>query len=391
MSYLDQNLNKGKEMENLQIIIIGLGGIGNVVADNIYPLVRNTMNDYKLLSMTFVDKDDYSESNIPRQKAAASLLGMNKAVAWEKIYSRSKSNNVGAIFMSVQEWVTVDTVDSIFRPLLSSGQPTVAISCVDNHAARLVLSRYAQEITKGCDNFVVIQAGCNRDMATTDLFGVWHGIQVGVPIEEGHPEVLEPDEADRGALSCEELANLASGDQTYVDNFMAGTMALNLLFTLLTKNGAKVLSRFIGETMICSAHYYSIERKEIKAPVEVGEQEEKKEDKGAVYADIKSIFPEFPDGIGKKIIDVSAGNTEHMKHIINFINSMKNISTVEQAVVDPKNRNTITEFINTFGDKGTGENVGFNNNELFAIIAIGKNLTGSDQTTLTRYLNMCNK
>lgn len=199
-------------MENLNIVIIGLGGIGNVVADNIYPLVRNTMNDYKLTSMTFVDRDDYSQSNIPRQKAAASLLGMNKAVAWEMIYSRSKANAVNAVFRSIQEWVTVDTVDSIFRPLLQGGEPTVVISCVDNHAARLILSRYVQEMIKTYESFVVIQAGCNRDMATADLHGRWHGIEVGVPIEQGHPEVLEPDEADRGALSCEELANLASGD-----------------------------------------------------------------------------------------------------------------------------------------------------------------------------------
>ena len=93
----------------------------------------------------------------------------------------------------------------------------------------------------------------------------------------------------------------------------------------------------------------------------------------------------------KKIIEVSADNPEHLKHIINFLHSMKNISTVEHAVVDPTNRNIITEFINNFGDKGSSENVGFNNNELFAMIAIGKNLTGSDQTTLTRYLKMCNK
>lgn len=380
-------------MENLNIVIIGLGGIGNVVADNIYPLVRNTMNDYKLTSMTFVDRDDYSQSNIPRQKAAASLLGMNKAVAWEMIYSRSKANAVNATFKSIQEWVTVDTVDSIFRSLLQTGEPTVAISCVDNHAARLILSRYTQEMIKAYESFVVIQAGCNRDMATADLHGRWHGIEVGVPIEQGHPEVLEPDEADRGALSCEELANLASGDQTYVDNFMAGTMALNLLWTLLTKNGAKVLSRFIGETMICSAHYYSIERKEIQAPIEVGsDSEEKKEDNGVFKAEtIRSMFPELPDGLEMKMLDVADNNKEQLSRIINFIQNMKNISTAESIVTEPTNRNILTEFVATFGDKGTADKVHFNNNELFALTTLGKSLTGSDQTTILRYLNMINK
>jgi hypothetical protein len=174
---------------------------------------------------------------------------------------------------------------------------------------------------------------------------------------------------------------------------MAGTMALNLLWTLLTKNGAKVLSRFIGETMICSAHYYSIERKEIQAPIEVSSNsgEQKEENKGLNAETIRSMFPELPDGLEMKILDVADNNEEHLKHIINFIQNMKNIPTAERIVTDPTNRNILTEFITAFGDKGTGNKVGFNTNELFALTVLGKDITGGDQTTIIRYLNMCNK
>ena len=174
---------------------------------------------------------------------------------------------------------------------------------------------------------------------------------------------------------------------------MAGTMALNLLWTLLTKNGAKVLSRFIGETMICSAHYYSIERKEIQTPIEVGsDSEEKKEDNGVFNAEtIRSMFPELPDGLEMKMLDVADNNKEQLSHIINFIQNMKNISTAESIVTDPTNRNILTEFVATFGDKGTTDKTHFNNNELFAMTTLGKSLTGGDQTTILRYLNMINK
>lgn len=250
-------------MKEINIIIVGLGGIGNIVADALYPFLRGTVRDARLRRLVFIDKDVYEVSNVPRQKAAASMLGMNKAAAWEHIYSRSKYNNVQATFSSIREWITPATVSTCFDETVDNG-PTIIMSCVDNHPARLLMSRYLQQRVETHNDLVLIQGGCSRNRATTDIFGKWNGTMVGTPIEVNHPEVLEAKNGDRNGISCEELANSSSGDQTYVENFMAGTMMMNLMFTLLTSPAA--LTSFIEEFYDIETHYYLCDKRRPAPP-----------------------------------------------------------------------------------------------------------------------------
>ena len=247
-------------MPEFSLAIVGLGGIGGIVADNLYPFLRAEVEGWSLRNLIFIDNDTYSRSNIPRQKAASAMLGVNKAHAWKGIYDASQSNAMGTTFTSIGEWITNDSIGQIFY----DNAPTnlVIMSCVDNHPARLVMSRYVQSLLKENDQAqcVVIQAGCDRGRATADLYGRWGGLILGQPIEQGHPEVLEEREGDRDEISCEELANLPSGDQTFVDNWMAASMAINILFTMLSQHGPTALSKYIGEWMDNETHYHQIDR-----------------------------------------------------------------------------------------------------------------------------------
>lgn len=250
-------------MKEFNMIIVGLGGIGNVVADNFYPFLRGVVCDAKLKRIVFIDKDRYEQSNVPRQKAAASMLGLNKALAWERIYSRSRVNNVNAGISHKEEWITPTTVSSCFDDVVSTG-PTIIMSCVDNHPARLLMSKYVQTRIADHNDLVLIQGGCSRGRATTDLFGKWNGVTVGTPIEVNHPEVTETRNGDRSGISCEELANSSTGDQTYVENFMAGSMLINLMFTLLINPAALV--PFEEEVYDIGTHYYLVNKRRPAPP-----------------------------------------------------------------------------------------------------------------------------
>ena len=379
-------------MKNLNIAIVGLGGIGSIVADNLYPLIRSSMCDYTLRNMLFVDHDEYSVSNIPRQKAAAKFLGLNKAVAWESIYSRSTTNAVRANFHSSQEWITTDTINSIFGPYVDSGEPFIIMSCVDNHAARLIMSKYVQERCKDKHDFVLIQAGCDRDKATADLYGVWNGETVGTPIEQNHPEITEDDAGDRGRMSCEELANLPSGDQTFVDNFMAGTMEINLLFTLMAPNGEKCLKRFIGETMICSAHYYQIDKREMPRPVVSNNPEEATEEKkdDEDKPDPLQIVKSYGLANADKLTRVCASNTELFAKVWDaFVNTP---ATPDEIVLnEPSKRDILADFIREFGDHRNESDDKLSDDDVFILVTANKRLTPAARTALIRFLQAVNR
>ena len=248
---------------NLDICIVGLGGVGNIVANSLFAFIRGKIMGWTLRRLTFIDADAYSESNIPRQMAAGVMLGHNKAEAWKTIYERSRWNNNGTEFEAHPEWVTTNNVERIVQHSV----PTVVFACVDNFPARLVLSRWVQSIVASeyRTPVVVIQGGCTLNYANADCHGIWldsdnRFVEVGRPTEEGHPEVVEDTSGDRSAMSCEELALSPSGDQTYPDNFMAAAQMMFILFTLLGENGAEIMGKYVGEMAEITKHYYRIDK-----------------------------------------------------------------------------------------------------------------------------------
>lgn len=251
----------------LNIAIIGLGGVGNAVALNLFPFTRAEIMGWRLNKMLFVDADTYSSSNIPRQFMAGAMLGRNKADAWKTVYERSKWNLMEVRFMSRQEWITRDSVTRILADFDGSKESSVVFVCVDNHPARLVMSDWlkTQIAESGRKGVAIIQGGSQTEYATADIHGKWldsHGlyVEIGRPIEEGHPEIMDATEGDRSTISCEELAMSHTGDQSYPDNFMAASMMISLLFTLLTPTGGNILSKYVGEMMDLTLHYHQINK-----------------------------------------------------------------------------------------------------------------------------------
>lgn len=248
---------------NFDIYVVGLGGVGNLVANSLFAFTRGKIMGWSLRRLTFIDADAYSESNIPRQMAAGAMLGRNKAEAWKSIYSKSRWNRLDTLFDAKPEWLTANNVERLIQRSI----PTIVFACVDNFPARLVLSRWVQSIVASDYKtpVVVIQGGCTLNYANADCHGVWldadyRFVEVGRPTEEGHPEVVEDTSGDRSKMSCEELALSPSGDQTYPDNFMAAAQMMFILFTLLGENGANVMSKYVGEMAEITKHYYRIDK-----------------------------------------------------------------------------------------------------------------------------------
>ena len=303
---------------DFNMAIVGLGGVGGLIADSAFPYIRaRDKNGWGLHRLRFIDHDAYAEKNISRQKAAGSMLGWNKATAWRDIFAASRWNRMFTTFDSKQEWVTTDTVEKLLG-CFSEPFPTVVMACVDNHPARLVLSRWVQETlrdTKRC--VVVIQGGCRTNFATADLYGRWPteedpggAIEVGTPFETNHPELLTDTVGDRSHASCGDLANSPEGDQTYAENYMAASMMMNLLFTLLSERGPKTLSRHVGEVMEVTMHYHEITR---RTPPGIPEEETENETKDqkcdggenvdTAGAEDVSVHEETPDTVGEMVSD----------------------------------------------------------------------------------------
>jgi PRTRC genetic system ThiF family protein len=115
----------------IQIVLVGCGGTGSYLAENIARLIRVLKDAGLEASATFIDPDLVEDGNVPRSRFCEAEIGLPKALALAGRYNAAWNLDITAI---------VDPFDPAkfpthYRSLL------VVVGAVDNHAARISIAK----------------------------------------------------------------------------------------------------------------------------------------------------------------------------------------------------------------------------------------------------------
>lgn len=207
-------------------VVVGAGGIGT----HLLPmLIRSLMpcdSKYQLNKLVIVDGDIYERRNLSRQQFSQLAVGRNKAQVQVEKIKRILDGAVDTFGLDVRvkafpHYLTEENMAALLN-ILGSSENLIIFSGVDNHPCRLLLSEYTERNKEL--NTLLITGGNNRLDGSVHCQGKWFGNTFDVPVEERHPEIKTDKTDDRAALSCQELHNLAGGEQTIAANAMAAAI-----------------------------------------------------------------------------------------------------------------------------------------------------------------------
>lgn len=220
---------------NFTLKIIGLGGVGSIVADyvTLWLTAQAAQHPDVRMRIVLIDGDAFESNNT---RMFFSELGDKAEVKRKDLLNRIGDRMTNVTIAAVNEYVT----DQNIGQLIHEGD-TVML-CVDSHPARKLVSEYfEQHIHDG----VLISAGndgAGPDSTGTILRGTYGncqrftrnaGVNTSPSLTKYHPEISQPAPNDklRTEQSCTEL--VASGPQLLFANLWAASTALATLYMTL--------------------------------------------------------------------------------------------------------------------------------------------------------------
>lgn len=124
--------------EPLGVVIVGAGGTGGYLAEQVARLMRGMrMRDDGDgdIRLTLVDGDVVEEANLVRQNFEEDDLGTNKARALADVLGPLAGGDVTAVTSYI------GGVDDLYAAAPGNG-PVVVIGCVDNNATRVIIESF---------------------------------------------------------------------------------------------------------------------------------------------------------------------------------------------------------------------------------------------------------
>ena len=192
-------------------VVVGLGGVWSRLCPDLGDLSTYTEAAPKRLLL--IDGDDIEEKNMARQGFLRQDVKRKKAEIWE---GRMRKRYLDLSISSKGEYVTPKNVVD----LIPDG--SIILSCVDNNATRLLLSKRAQELK----NVLLISGGNELWDGNVQLYVRVDGEPKQKAIEEVHQELKDPKDKNPGEMSCEELMAQKGGEQILITN---GAVAQNMI------------------------------------------------------------------------------------------------------------------------------------------------------------------
>jgi PRTRC genetic system ThiF family protein len=122
--------------EELAIYVIGTGGTGSYMANNVASLARRLIDGGKRVRLTLVDPDRVEPKNLTRQNFAEQQLGRPKVEATAELISGRYRLEVTA----VPEPFTSKMISSTY------GQMVILVGCVDNFRARQAIAEALHDL-----------------------------------------------------------------------------------------------------------------------------------------------------------------------------------------------------------------------------------------------------
>lgn len=203
------------------LLVIGAGGTGTYFLKEFSRfLCGNSKVKNQIYSMHIFDGDIIEEKNLARQAFTTDDVGRNKASVMAEVLNEA----FGLTFVAHDAYVTKKTqLNSLFVKKCFWGGRTeivipLIISCVDNHACRLLL----EDIFNDEENCVLFDSG-NEFSSGEVVYSYKSDKKVYGPVRSSYfPDVKKGDLRNRTEFSCEELNNVAP--QHIFTNMLAGNL-----------------------------------------------------------------------------------------------------------------------------------------------------------------------
>ena len=224
-------------MKDINIKIVGLGGIGSWLIQFITRYARFTMLQNKKITITTIDGDAYDSLNRPRQN----FQNLGSKARIKKLEMEDEYNKYippgytleNFVFDYVDDYVCEDNIKS----LILDGD--VIFLGVDNHKSRSIVSKHC----KNLDNIILISGGNDITVGNIQIFQKKGGEEITSDLCAYHPEIENPRDKAPYELSCEEMQE--SAPQLIFTNIVVAVLMCCAYYNLLT--GTININNPIGE------------------------------------------------------------------------------------------------------------------------------------------------
>jgi molybdopterin/thiamine biosynthesis adenylyltransferase len=220
-------LLKPRLPENASVKLIGLGGVGSIVARYLFTFLASLGQDARFV---LIDGDSFDFGNVSRMIFGA--CGNKAAVIRDELSARLADSPLSV--ESIEEYVTPENVSQ----LIHNGN--IVLLTVDNHATRKLVDDRCASLDQCC----LISGGndgIGKDASGRVRRGTFGNVQIYVR-EDGvdltpslachHPEIAKPADVLPTDQSCHELA--MSVPQILFMNLTVAAAILNTLFLHLS-------------------------------------------------------------------------------------------------------------------------------------------------------------
>lgn len=193
-------------------IMIGAGGTGAALFPFLYRYLASYYQDRdETYTLSIIDGKEVHASKLNRQLFSGRFAGNPKVTALLEQYAADPS-----VVIAVPRYLDDTNIHGI-------RENSVVLIAADNFPVRARIEAHAQTL----DNIAIINGGNEMHDGSLQIYVRRNGTDVTPPLSQGHPEILRDDPYDPVGKSCEELAELPSGEQTIIANMMSATVMLN--------------------------------------------------------------------------------------------------------------------------------------------------------------------
>ena len=210
--------------ENSSVKLIGLGGVGGIVARHLAIFLASLDRNLRLV---LIDGDEFEPSNATRMMCGS--CGNKAAVTRAELLPRFADTQLS--LLAVEEYLTPENMGR----LLQNGD--TIILCVDNHATRKMVNDFCATqlndvclVSGGNDGIEANPSGQTRrgTYGNVQVYLRRAGADASPSLVRYHPEIANPADSLPSDKSCTEL--VTSVPQILFTNMMVATAMLNTLW-----------------------------------------------------------------------------------------------------------------------------------------------------------------
>ena len=202
-------------MTRLPITIIGLGGVGSILAERLCRFLNYSRD--LTADILLVDGDEYEQKNYERQEFTR--MGNKadiKATELQMKFSELR-------FESYEAFLNETNIIEAIR------EGNIVFLCVDNHKSRMIISNYC----KNLQDVTLISGGNEFTDGNVQIYVRKEGRDLTPDLCAYHPEIANPDDKLPEEMSCEELSN--SDPQLYFTNLGVATLMCWSFYNVVVK------------------------------------------------------------------------------------------------------------------------------------------------------------